>query len=195
MIDAIRAVETAGIGSRDDFYWTLHSVFVKKREHRALFHAAFELFWRQRGLIEKMIAMLSPVAPPKPGEKEKPQAGRDARPRGARPRPPRTDDKQPELEIDAQLTVSAREVLQRKDFAQMTSAEIAEAKRALAALVLPDDRLQDAAAEARGAWPHRSAPHHARVAESRRRHHHAGVPRARRNCRRRSSASATSPAR
>src|SRR5215207_914063 len=61
VIDAIRAVETAGIGSRDDFYWTLHSVFVKKREHRDLFRTAFELFWRQRGLIEKMIAMLSPV--------------------------------------------------------------------------------------------------------------------------------------
>jgi uncharacterized protein with von Willebrand factor type A (vWA) domain len=37
--------------------------------------------------------------------------------------------------------MSSREILQRKDFAQMTSAEIAEAKRALAALVLFDDRL------------------------------------------------------
>src|SRR5262245_36709329 len=63
VIDAIRAVETAGIGSRDDFYWTLHSIFVKKREHRAVFHEAFELFWRERGLIEKLLQLLSPVAP------------------------------------------------------------------------------------------------------------------------------------
>ena len=84
VIDAIRAVETAGIGSRDDFYWTLHSVFVKKREHRALFQAAFELFWRQRGLIEKMIALMSPVAPPKPGRDREAQCGGDARARGAR---------------------------------------------------------------------------------------------------------------
>ncbi len=141
VIDAIRAVETAGIGSRDDFYWTLHSVFVKKREHRDLFRAAFELFWRQRGLIEKMIALLSPVAPPKPGEEEKPKPG-ETRAREALGPEPRQDDKNPQVEIEAQLTVSAREVLQRKDFAQMTNAEIDLAKKALAALILPDDRLK-----------------------------------------------------
>ena len=141
VIDAIRAVETAGIGSRDDFYWTLHSVFVKKREHRDLFKTAFDLFWRQRGLIEKMIAMMSPVAAPKKDQREELKPG-ETRAREALGPPPRTDDKQPDLEVDARLTVSAREVLQRKDFAQMTTLEISEAKRALAALVLPDDRLK-----------------------------------------------------
>ncbi len=141
VIDAIRAVETAGIGSRDDFYWTLHSVFVKKREHRALFHEAFELFWRRRGLLEKMLAMLSPIAPPRPGEKEKPRPG-ETRAREALGPEPRPDDQKPSVEIDARFTVSSREVLQRKDFAQMNVAEIAEARRALSALVLPDDRLR-----------------------------------------------------
>src|SRR5687768_11008531 len=75
VVDAIRAVETAGIGSREDFYWTLHSVFVKKREHRPVFHEAFELFWRERGLIDKMLALLSPVAPARKGAPEKPRAG------------------------------------------------------------------------------------------------------------------------
>src|SRR5688500_10811909 len=73
VIDAIRAVEAAGVGSRDDFYWTLHSVFVKRREHRALFREAFKLFFRERGLIEKQLAMLAPVAPPRAGEKETPR--------------------------------------------------------------------------------------------------------------------------
>jgi len=41
------------------------------------------------------------------------------------------------LEIDARLTVSDREVLQKKDFAQMTAAEIAQAKDAIARLALP----------------------------------------------------------
>jgi uncharacterized protein with von Willebrand factor type A (vWA) domain len=45
----------------------------------------------------------------------------------------------PEVEIDARLTVSDREVLQRKDFAQMTAAEIAAAKEAIRKLVLPLD--------------------------------------------------------
>ena len=141
IIEAIRAVEAAGLSRRDDFYWTLNSVFVKKREHRAVFHEAFELFWRRRGLIEKMIAMLSLVAPPRPGEKEKPRPG-ETRAREALGPEPRPDDRKPDIEIDARLTVSSREVLQRKDFAQMSAAEIAEAKRALASLVLPDDRLR-----------------------------------------------------
>ncbi|HTZ01062.1 MAG TPA: VWA domain-containing protein, partial [Xanthobacteraceae bacterium] len=45
--------------------------------------------------------------------------------------------KEREIELDARMTVSDREVLQRKDFAQMTSAEIAAAKDAMKRLVLP----------------------------------------------------------
>jgi uncharacterized protein len=141
VIDAIRAVDAAGLATREDFYWTLHSVFVKKREQRALFHEAFELFWRRRGLLEKMIAMLSPTAPPRAGENEKPRAA-ESRARSALGPDPRREEQNPEIEIDARLTVSAREVLQRKDFAQMTAAEIAEAKLALAKLFLPEDRLK-----------------------------------------------------
>ena len=141
VIDAIRAVDAAGLAAREDFYWTLHSVFVKKREQRALFHEAFELFWRRRGLLEKMIAMLSPTAPPRPGETEKPRAA-ESRARSALGPEPRREEQNPEIEIDARLTVSAREVLQKKDFAQMTAAEIAEAKLALAKLFLPEDRLK-----------------------------------------------------
>ena len=60
--DAIEAVLTAGIGSRDDFYWVLHSVLVTRHEDHAVFDEAFRLFWKSRELIEKMIAMFSPVA-------------------------------------------------------------------------------------------------------------------------------------
>jgi uncharacterized protein with von Willebrand factor type A (vWA) domain len=140
IIDAIRAVEAAGIGSRDDFYWTLHSVFVKKREHRAVFHEAFELFWRSRGLLDKLIAMLSPTAPPVAGEKEKPRPG-ETRARQALGAEPRRDRDKPDVELDARLTVSAREVLRHRDFAQMSAAEIEAAKQALKKLAMPDDRL------------------------------------------------------
>jgi uncharacterized protein with von Willebrand factor type A (vWA) domain len=33
VLDALAAVNTAGVGTRDDFYWTLHAVFVKRHEH------------------------------------------------------------------------------------------------------------------------------------------------------------------
>ncbi|TGT27557.1 VWA domain-containing protein, partial [Mesorhizobium sp. M4B.F.Ca.ET.169.01.1.1] len=61
--DAIEAVLAAGIGSRDDFYWTLHAVLVSRHEDHPVFDEAFRLFWKSRELIEKLLAMLSPVAP------------------------------------------------------------------------------------------------------------------------------------
>ena len=61
--DAIEAVLAAGIGSRDDFYWTLHAVLVSRHEDHAIFDEAFRLFWKSRELIEKLLAMFSPVAP------------------------------------------------------------------------------------------------------------------------------------
>ncbi|HSG94537.1 MAG TPA: VWA domain-containing protein [Afifellaceae bacterium] len=142
VVDAIRAVEVAGIGERDDFYWTLHAVFVSKREHRPVFHEAFQLFWRERGLIEKMLQMLSPVAPPRPGEKEKPKPGRSRASEALASNRELEESIQPEIEVDARLTMSAREILQKKDFAQMSVAEIEAAKKALAALRLPDDLLE-----------------------------------------------------
>ena len=43
----------------------------------------------------------------------------------------------PEVEVEATFTVSDREVLQQKDFEQMTQAEIDEALRAISRLRLP----------------------------------------------------------
>jgi hypothetical protein len=33
VLDALAALRAAGIGTREDFYWTLHAVFVKRHEH------------------------------------------------------------------------------------------------------------------------------------------------------------------
>ena len=53
----------AGVGTREDFYWTLHAVFVKRHEHSVLFDQAFRMFFRKRAYLDKLIAMLSPQAP------------------------------------------------------------------------------------------------------------------------------------
>ena len=141
--DAIEAVLAAGIGGRDDFYWTLHSVLVKRREDHATFDEAFRLFWRSRELIEKMIAMFSPVAPDtrekraqRPAESRVAQAMLGARDRNESAR------EVPQVEIDARFTFSGAEVLRHKDFAQMSAAELAEAKRSIAALRLPFDLVR-----------------------------------------------------
>ena len=46
IIEAIRAVAQVGLGNRVDFYWTLHSVFVNRRDQRDIFDQAFHIFWR-----------------------------------------------------------------------------------------------------------------------------------------------------
>src|ERR1700683_3958759 len=134
VLDALEALKTAGVGAREDFYWTLHAVFVKRHEHSVLFDQAFRIFFRRRGYIDQMLAMMLPQAPSQPTA---PQPGatrvHEALFSGV-------DDKlkrEREIELDARMTVSDREVLRHKDFAQMTSAEIAAAKEAMKRLVLP----------------------------------------------------------
>ena len=138
VIDALEALDAAGVRSREDVYWTLHAVFVKRRDHVPLFEQAFGLFFRKRGYLEKLIASMSREAPPQPPQATAPVSRRVADAfRTAASVQPAT---QPEVEIDARLTLSDREVLQRRDFAEMSAAEIAVAARLVAGLVLPDDR-------------------------------------------------------
>ncbi|MGE0847507.1 MAG: VWA domain-containing protein [Flavobacteriaceae bacterium] len=140
--DAVRAVEATGFGRKEDFYWTLHALFVKRREDREVFDQAFRLFWRRRALMEKMMQMLMPVAPGRPEDAARNQVSRrvaDAiMPRQREEEAP----KRTETEIDMRLTLSDREVLQRKDFAQMSAAELDEAKRAIRELVMPADTIR-----------------------------------------------------
>ncbi|WP_419912741.1 vWA domain-containing protein [Hoeflea sp.] len=140
--DAVEAVKIAGIGSREDFYWTLHSVFVNRHEDHAVFDEAFRLYWRSRQLVEKMIAMFSPVALERT-EREKQRAGATRASQALQQRDERRPQKdEPEIEVDARFTSSGREILRKTDFAQMTAEEIAEAKQALSRLVLPFDRVR-----------------------------------------------------
>ena len=64
VLDALQAVDVARVGNRDDFYWTLHAVFVKRHEHTILFDQAFRIFFRRRGLLDKMIASMLPETLP-----------------------------------------------------------------------------------------------------------------------------------
>ncbi|MDR3496754.1 MAG: VWA domain-containing protein, partial [Ancalomicrobiaceae bacterium] len=142
VIDAIAAVEVAGLASRQDLYWTLHAVFVSKREHHAVYDEAFRIYWRNRQLVEKLIAMLSPLArPEKSPDKPKAGAARVNKALSSGNEPVREVER-PEVEIDARFTVSDREILRNKDFAQMSAAEIAAAKAELARLMLPEDRMR-----------------------------------------------------
>ena len=140
VLDALEALNVARVGARDDFYWTLHAVFVKRHEHTILFDQAFRIFFRKRGYIEKLIASMIPQTLEPAAKSPAPGAQRvqEALFSGLNERA----QDQSEIEVDARLTVSDREVLQKKDFAQMTAAEIAAAKDAIARLTLPLDEAR-----------------------------------------------------
>jgi uncharacterized protein with von Willebrand factor type A (vWA) domain len=140
VMDALTAVRVAGVGTREDFYWTLHAVFVNRHEHSVLFDQAFRIFFRRRGYLDKLMAALLPQAPPR--QEEQPKAGARRIEEALFAGMPEQERAKPEEEADATLTVSDRELLQRKDFAQMTAAEIAAAKDAIKRLVLSLDEVK-----------------------------------------------------
>jgi uncharacterized protein len=138
VIDAIRAVEATGLGSRDDFYWTLHAVFVNRRDQRELFDQAFHLFWRNPHLLDRMMAaMLPQVSVPGENEEVQQQISR----RIAEALQHRSEDdvtaRESEIEFDAAMTFSDREILQAMDFEKMSVEEVEAAKRLIAGMRLP----------------------------------------------------------
>ena len=142
VLDAFRAVEAVGLGNRQDFYWTLHAVFVNRRDQREIFDQAFHIFWRNPRLLERMTALVLPsfVDPTSAPETEEinrrlaealkgdqPNAGEDGS----------DEDDEPDVTVDAVMTWSAREILQDMDFEKMSSDELNQVKRAIARMRLP----------------------------------------------------------
>lgn len=142
IVDAVRAVELAGITDRDDFYWILHTIFVTRHEDHPVFDEAFKLFWRSRDLVEKMLQMFSPVAT-KTDEPPEKKAGQSRVSESLfSGQENKKDVEKPEIEIDATLTASSKEILHKKDFAQMSINELAEARIAMQKLVLPVKQIR-----------------------------------------------------
>jgi uncharacterized protein with von Willebrand factor type A (vWA) domain len=137
VIDAVDAVRAVGIGDRDDFYWTLHAVFVNRSRDRELFDQAFHVFWRNPRLLERLMSMALPAFAYPRGASE--QVLRRRLGDALRERVADESHRQPpstQVELDAALSWSSREVLQHKDFEQMSSDEIARAKAAVARMHL-----------------------------------------------------------
>ncbi len=136
ILTAVRAVGLVGIANRDDFYWTLHAVFVSHPRHRFLFDQAFQVFWKNPNILERAISQLLPeVRIPEQGE----SAPELARRLSESLYPPQSMDEQfdelePEYELQASLTYSDQERLQKIDFESMSRAEMEQAKQVIAAL-------------------------------------------------------------
>ena len=132
MLDVAAALDHVEIGQRTDFYFTLQSLLVQRRRILAIFDEAFRMFWR-------------PLA-----NDWSPQISRDGRAaadwstRGRDPdrrlqcRTPSSSQLKP-VERTVPLSYSDREVLRKKDFAQFTEEEMAEARSMMDALTWEAD--------------------------------------------------------
>ncbi|KPQ13286.1 MAG: Protein containing von Willebrand factor type A (vWA) domain [Rhodobacteraceae bacterium HLUCCO18] len=134
---AIRAVAEAGFSRRIDFYHTLRATLITRAEHLEVFHQVFAMFWRDPDFLTSLMHMLSPQLEGEP-ERRKPDAGQRRAEEALSGAPQHKDRPQrDEIERQAILTWSGREVLRRKDFDQMSASELAEAERAVRVLDLP----------------------------------------------------------
>lgn len=139
VVEAVHAVEAAGLTAREDFRAALAACFISRPEQRDLFHQTFDLFWRDPQIMDRMRAALLPMLRTPP-EDRKPDAAEaramEAMMEGAAP-PPERDPEGEEIEFDAALTASAEERLAARDFEQMSAAEARAARAAIARLTLP----------------------------------------------------------
>ncbi len=140
VLDAVQAVQAVGISVREDFYWTLHAVFVNQRRDREVFDQVFHVFWRNPRLLERMMSMVIPQFRD-PGLVAE-QANMRRRVNEAlinpdnRPDSSGDSDEMSEIEVDGRLTWSQQELLQEKDFEQMSAEEIAQARQLISRLQL-----------------------------------------------------------
>jgi len=126
-LDALAAAAAVDVLQRDELYWALHAVLVKRPEDFKLFDQAFRLFWRDPLGAEAALAQLLPHI-------RVPRAQTISRRVAEAWHPPSATGKAiPErTEFDAALTFSADEVLRTRDFDQMSTGELARAKRIVA---------------------------------------------------------------
>ncbi len=142
VVDAIRAVQAAGFTEKRDFYWTLHACFVNRPEHRTVFAQVFRLYWRDPRYLEHMMSMMLPAIRGVQEERKADAAEKRAAEAlldGVERDLPETTEQEEgsEIEIDATQTASSEERLRNLDFEQMSTSEIAQAKRMLSRLNLP----------------------------------------------------------
>ncbi|MEZ4363703.1 MAG: VWA domain-containing protein [Kofleriaceae bacterium] len=161
-LEAARAVAEIDVLQREQFYWALHAVLVRRQSEHELFDGAFRLFWRDPMGVESALSLLLPQMrtpttrtvsrrlseawrPPSPS----------SRPAEAPPPPP---------EVDAFLAYSADEDLRTRDFDQMSAEELLAARRLVRRLTLGVPPLRSRRTQLAPTGPHLDRAHTVRQA-------------------------------
>jgi uncharacterized protein with von Willebrand factor type A (vWA) domain len=134
---AQEAAVAVGVSVREDFRAALAAVLVSRYEHLPVFEQAFDLFWRDPRLLQRMLASFAPAGQVA-GERD-PEQEISARIAQAMLPAPALPEREAAGGTDHEpaWTFSPREVLQHKDFETMTADELAAVKAMLGELRLP----------------------------------------------------------
>jgi len=124
-LDAERALAAIDVMRREQFYAALHAVLVRDRADHELFDEAFRLFWRDPMGADSALALLLPQMKTPTTRTVSRRLSEAWKP----PRPGQHAPKREEPSVDTFLAYSADEVLRRRDFDQMSAAELARARR------------------------------------------------------------------
>ena len=139
VLNAIRAVSLIGIESQQDLHTVLLCQFVSRREQMPVFDQTFALFWRNPKLMEKLMGAMLPTL----------QSDQDQQPlirrlgealSSGNTQSSGQDEEQ--VELQANLSASESEILQSRDFEQMSESELQVAKKMLKHLKLPMKPIQ-----------------------------------------------------
>ena len=139
VLNAIRAVSLIGIESQQDLHTVLLCQFVSRREQMPVFDQTFALFWRNPKLMEKLMGAMLPTL----------QSDQDQQPlirrlgealSSSNTQSSGQDEEQ--VELQANLSASESEILQSRDFEQMSESELQVAKKMLKNLKLPVKPIQ-----------------------------------------------------
>ena len=141
IIAAQQALQHAGIDQRVRVHAALSSVLIDRHEHQPVFDAAFNAFWKDPKLFERLMYLTLPKVQQRGSkDNEKRQnrvqdalAGSAAR----QPTAPPAQGNNDEAEFEAVLTFSDSERLQRADFDTMSAEEYALARKIAETLPLP----------------------------------------------------------
>ncbi len=135
IIEVVRALDVVEIGRKPDFYYTLRTILVQKKEHLPLFDEAFDYFWRkpfEDGIELNLSDLFIDNRKPKPLSttpdinESDPTSDGDER---------QEEDEERQIIVEITQTFSDREMLRQKDFEQMSADELQQVKRLMAQLV------------------------------------------------------------
>lgn len=136
VIDALDALQIAGLERRDDFYWTLASVFLGRRDQFDLYDEAFRVFWRDPRHAARVRHLPEVRGRIPRGSREPELSARLVQALTAQHRASPAAPAAERIEFDATLTFSAHESLRTIDFESMTNEELAAARAAVAKMRL-----------------------------------------------------------